>query len=228
VIKVYFIQAESFNWQEPGVTLGAVILGGLVTYFTTYCFERRKENQNRLVLAHRLIFNVRKMCEEIGQLNLHVEECIRRAKGNTYMLEGAEISELLGLSSSEIHLSAEELALVATKNNSDMLMDILSIQTDHQIVFQAYRKIIDLKSLLPANITASLASGNTATYIITKEELAALSHILIPLQTSSSFLKERLPEIIRDAKIKAVKLSPFLKSTYKFAHLINLTFVEHE
>ena len=216
-----------FDWSDPLVNLGAVLLGSILAWTTSYFFERKKEKRESLAIGYSLMFKVQEQADEISQLEKAIHDSSSGAKNEG--VEGplwTKLNNIVGFNRSNDPVSSEELALVARTKNQNMVMGIRELESGHRILKSILDEIANLKGELEKLDLGKAVDGKVVTFAVTEQEYPRVAPFLIGLNELSEHLDEMLPRVSAHARKTATELGPFLKKSYGFAHFISLTFGE--
>ena len=208
-------------------TLIAVLLGALLTYFSTWFFERRKLRDKQRADAWGLFFTVQNMTNDILQLNMLVRQSVKSAESHGLVGDNwTKISDIGGFSKNEKHIATEQLVVLALTQNPEIMMGVLEIQSSHQIYIQLVSRLTALKEDLLKLQLPSAANGPVIGFKINIDQYPKVAPYIVRLKDIGDALVSELPKVALKAKDVAQKLGPHLKQFYKIERFGTISFSE--
>lgn len=216
---------SSKNLIENLVTLGAVILGGAITYVSTYLFERRKEKRHQQEQAWSLFFVVQDLVNDLVQLNVHVHQSVAQAEQNGVLGDNwTKIPDVVGFSEAEKYISTDQLVILAALKDAKLMMDVREIGSAHTTYLKVIRKLIEMRGLLESSTKVKVVDGSVIGFEADAEEFAKVAPLILKLKGLGDGLALGLPGATAKAMRTAELLGPRLKSHYKFKDFSSVTF----
>jgi hypothetical protein len=216
-------------WTGPLVNFAAVLLGGALTWSTTYYFEREKQRDQKLATAYSLLFKVQHYVNEIMQIRDLVGESVAAAErsGATGPL-WTKVVEPVGFSEKSIPISPDELSLLARVGDVELTMEVRDLESGHSILRSALDRMFALRRELRDAQPGSSADGRTISFEVDEKSYPGVAPTLINLADLSTHLESAIPRIASQAIKTGNQLGPALKRHYKFGHFIALSFDSEE
>jgi hypothetical protein len=220
---------SGFDWSDPIVNLGAVLLGSILAWSTSYFFEKTKEKQQNLAIGYSLMFKVQEQADEIWQLEKAVHDATSGAHRDG--VEGplwTKLNNIVGFNRSHNPITSEELALLARTKDQKIVIDVREVESGHRILKSILDEISSLKKEIEKLDLGTAVEGKVVTFEVTKQQYPKVAPFLIGLEELSEHLDKMLPSVSTHARKTATALGPFLKKNYRFKHFISLAFADKE
>lgn len=216
-------------WLQPLVTLCSVLLGALLAYFSVRAAEARKTRSEKLGHAYALMFSIQRIAEEMLQL-IEVLRNLSRER-TAEILSGVKLWQIMPMLfgwDSKIDPTDSHLALVAELRDAELTQDVLECYSSHRVFIGAAREITRLKIELNKADVGRESERQIVRHTLTPEQLAAVLHIVVPLETLADKLGSDHAEATAHVMDTAEKLALRLKKQFGFKHLIGITAEEDE
>ena len=217
------IGAEQSGWIEPTISVGAVLLGAVLAWGTSYFFESKRLKQEQKGIAYSLIFKILFFADEVWKLDREILAAIARANE-----DGPEtplwtkMQEVIGFEENPERITAKELALVADTQDAELVIKVMEFESGHSILMKSIRKIQQLRNQLTDLKLAQLVDGRVISFGGPSADHPNYAHLFIHLNDLSAGLVEQTSRICEAGREIAGKVGPHLKKHYKFKHFVTL------
>lgn len=142
--------------------IGAII-GGIITICAQYIFERINRNRTNLFLGQSVFFKLLKITSHTQHLRNHIEESFQKSPIDMHKQPFSVVRPLTSLPN-KVEFTAEELSLVASMNDNDVLNRVLECADIFNSLvdgFQVYSDMrMDFQNSTPAEMEGELGNSS--------------------------------------------------------------------
>ena len=213
------------SWFNPATNFIALLIGGALTYYVTWNFERRREKREQKSHAFALIFSLQRICNDLMQLT-NVLRSISNERAQE-LASGTPLWQFMPISfgwDEDVIIRSEELAVLAGTRRNDLVVKVQEASAAHRIYTRAATRVGELKLELMKSGLAASATEEVITFTATETEYAGIAPIITQLAALCDKLGGDLAEATHQATECATLVPPALKDHYKFDHLVGLVF----
>lgn len=176
--------------------LGAVV-GGIITAALQALTHKRNaavlaksELQRQQAIASRLIFKLIKVQADIVYLLSHLNYCIDRVQSDEDGRNPWEFFIPLTWVPAEIHFDAEEMGLIVSLDDDDVISRTIDVDANHNIIMNSFTMLTSLVSLIRSSMPVVNVEGESVIAELTPE----IFRNLLPKMKDADLLFETLYE----------------------------------
>jgi len=216
--------APAFDWLNALTGLAGVLLGGLITYFVTYQFEKRRTNDERLGRSYSVMFAVLQIADDLTKMEQDITAGLAKAAATDPPAEfWTKMPTSVGFSD-PIVIPSADLTVVALSRDQGLTKEVGEVEAAHRIYVQSMLRLEQLREQFQSFGLGTDVQGNTVGFEANEAQLVQIAPTLIQLRTLGDAIAEGVPPAAKQARSVAERLGPHLKSHYRFKHFISLSF----